>query len=154
MKPKINAGMRYCFKALLIVLLAAGGCAPGGEDSFGEANKVSLVVALCKPVMKDNHRVFQIVEIWRDESRGEFSKKVGDVLDDCRVCNDNIQEGLLFWGVNHGQLIRCYEIYIYDGIIFSKMGLSVEDTKQIIQNTKPTPVDLNIPVHPWTGEGK
>jgi len=125
-------------------------CGRDWREDLEPVNRASVVVVKCKCETEKTHnpdyyRVrYRILEIWRDESNGQFAYGVGDVIgrlgkfpepDDYFLLSDPPcpDEAVLFFGFNDDGLCRRMTAFVNDGS--AGVGGSVEELKHIIMTT-------------------
>lgn len=114
-------------------------------SSFVNLVDESVVIIRCGNVKTNGFLVHRIEEIWRDESKGLFQKKIGDIIDTGFPVDDIYdygEESLLFYGMLNKDIFNHKMLPIHDGVlpIHEALGIIRESKfsgKELIIEKKP-----------------
>lgn len=130
-----------------IVLTLLCGCSdkPNHEELASE----SSVVVLCRNRVKDGMIIGEISEVWRDESNGAFTEKVGDIIETYVPTDSPTSCGeasVMFFGRLKDGMRNHRTLYVHDGKV--DRNVPVEKLRSLIQATHFSGRELELPSRP------
>ncbi len=135
----------YSLCLLFFCCILMAGCDNQAKREQEELRSSSAVVLLCEPVRMGPSTYYRLKEVWRDESQGLFTTKVGEIVDFVGAFpNTHSEASMIVYGCLHyGQLSMTAMAGIENGKLSGGgMFHTVEKEKSLVQSTPYHPVEI------------
>lgn len=137
--------MKKCLTIVIsLIITLACGCFDYSE--YDKLASESSVVTLCTNHVRAGMICAEIIEIWRDESKGIFTNKVAGTIETHVPTKSPAECGeasIMFYGNVNGQLLNYRTIYVHDGK--ASGDVTVEKFRSMIRDSRYSGKELEIP---------
>ena len=110
------------------------------QDEYPEPDlRRAVVVVLCNTIRESDILSYQISEIWRDHSNGEFKQAVGDKLYiGPRQVKKNTSYGeqmIVLYAVTYGEIYPMQTVAVYGNVAFAWHEKTLEELRTLVNKT-------------------